>query len=142
MANGSKKGRSVFHRLALKQKVALAKKAQAVKTLQDELDRTTTVRDQLADMAETMNVPVGETTVRHLRSASWYGNQVQEQLKTISNRAEFLTEEVTAQLRDAAATRHQHSRAVEKSIDFDRAEQQRIEDRAEAAMPPRRPLPA
>jgi len=140
MTGGSKKGRSVFHRLALKQKVALAKKARAVKTLQDELDRTTDVRDQLAEMADTMNVPVGQTTARHLRSASWYGNQVQEQLTTISNRAEFLTEEVTTHRRDAAATRHQHNLAVEKSVDFDRAEQQRIEDRAEAAMPPRRPI--
>ena len=47
-------------------------------------------------MAGGMSVPEGETTIRHLRSASWYGNQVHEQLKTISNRAEFLSEEVAA----------------------------------------------
>ena len=132
-------GKSVFHRLALKKKVALARKQQAVKTLQEELDRTTGVRDQIAEMAESMNVPIGETTIQHLRSASWYGNQIQEQLRTISNRADFLTEEVTDQRRDMAMTRNQHERAVQKSTEFDRRQSAEREARREASMPPRRP---
>lgn len=131
-------GKSVFHRFALKQKLALARKMKAVGTLQEELDRTTRVRDQLAEMAEGMTVPVGETTIRHLRSASWYGNQVQEQLKTISNRAEFLSEEVETHRRDAAKTRHQYNMASDKSAAHDRDSRAASEARAEAAMPPRR----
>ena len=131
-------GKSVFHRLALKKKVALARKQQAVKTLQEELDRTTGVRDQIAEMAESMNVPIGETTIQHLRSASWYGNQIQEQLRTISNRADFLTEEVTDQRRDMAMTRNQHERAVQKSTEFDRRQSAEREARREASMPLRR----
>ena len=131
-------GKSVFHRLALKKKVALARKQQAVKTLQEELDRTTGVRDQIAEMAESMNVPIGETTIQHLRSASWYGNQIQEQLRTISNRADFLTEEVTDQRRDMAMTRNQHERAVQKSTEFDRRQSAEREARREASMPHRR----
>ena len=131
-------GKSVFHRLALKKKVALARKQQAVKTLQEELDRTTGVRDQIAEMAESMNVPIGETTIQHLRSASWYGNQIQEQLRTISNRADFLTGEVTDQRRDMAITRNQHERAVQKSTEFDRRQSAEREARREASMPPRR----
>ena len=131
-------GKSVFHRFALKQKLALVRRTKAVKTLQDELDRAVHVRDQLAEMAEGMSVPVGETTVRHLRSASWYGNQVHDQLKTISNRTEFLSEEVASHRRDAAKTRHQHSRALERSEADDLARQEAREARAEAAMPPRR----
>ena len=132
------KGRSVFHLLALKQKVALAKKNRTMKTLQDELDRTKGIRDQLSEMVGTMNVPVGETTVRHLRSASWYGNQVQEQLGAISNRAEFLSVEVDTHRKDIAITRHRQERALEKSIEHERAEQQQREERAAALMPPRR----
>ena len=132
------KGRSVFHLLALKQKVALAKKNRTMKTLQDELDRTKGVRDQLSEMVGTMNVPVGETTVRHLRSASWYGNQVQEQLGAISNRAEFLSVEVDTHRKDIAITRHKQERALEKSIEHERAEQLEREERAAALMPPRR----
>lgn len=132
------KGRSVFHLLALKQKVALAKKNRTMKTLQDELDRTKGIRDQLSEMVGTMNVPVGETTVRHLRSASWYGNQVQEQLGDISNRAEFLSVEVDTHRKDIAITRHKQERAMEKSIEHERAEQLEREERAAALMPPRR----
>ena len=132
------KGRSVFHLLALKQKVALAKKNRTMKTLQDELDRTKGIRDQLSEMVGTMNVPVGETTVRHLRSASWYGNQVQEQLGAISNRAEFLSVEVDTHRKDIAITRHKQERALEKSIEHECAEQLEREERAAALMPPRR----
>ena len=132
------KGRSVFHLLALKQKVALAKKNRTMKTLQDELDRTKGIRDQLSEMVGTMNVPVGETTVRHLRSASWYGNQVQEQLGAISNRAEFLSVEVDTHRKDIAITRHKQERALEKSIEHERVEQLEREERAAALMPPRR----
>jgi hypothetical protein len=89
-------------------------------------------------MAGQMSVPVGETTVRHLRSASWYGNQVHDQLKTISNRTEFLSEEVDSHRRDAATTRHQHNLATEKSNEHDRADREAVEARIEASMPPRR----
>ena len=90
------RGNSLFHRFALKQRVALVRKTKAMKTVQEELDRAANVRDQLAEMAVGMSVPEGETTIRHLRSASWYGNQVHEQLKTISNRAEFLWKRLQA----------------------------------------------
>ena len=89
-------------------------------------------------MAGGMSVPEGETTIRHLRSASWYGNQVHEQLKTISNRAEFLSEEAASHRRDAARARHQHSRTVERSEVDDHARQLAREARFEASMPPRR----
>jgi hypothetical protein len=134
------RGRSVFHLMALKQKVALARKTRAVQTLQEELVRTEGVRDRLAEMADDMTVPLGETTVGHLRSASWYGNQVQEQLETISNRAEFLTEEVASHRRDAARVRHQHNRAVEKGEAHDRQLRTIREEKADAAMPSRRPV--
>ncbi|NBR02778.1 MAG: hypothetical protein EBT94_06580 [Alphaproteobacteria bacterium] len=132
------RGRSVFHLMALKQKVALARKTKAVNTLQEELNRTENVRDRLEEMAEGMTVPLGKTTVGHLRSASWYGNQVQEQLKTISNRAEFLSEEVASHRRDAARVRHQHNLAVEKGEAHDRQQRDLREEKAEAALPPRR----
>ncbi len=131
------RGRSVFHLMALKQKVALARKTKAVNTLQEELNRTEGVRDRLEEMVEGMTVPLGETTVGHLRSASWYGNQVQDQLKTISNRAEFLSEEVTSHRRDAARVRHQHNLAAEKGDAHDRRQRDLREEKAESALPPR-----
>ena len=131
-------GKTLFHRFTLKQKLALVRKTKAVKTLQDELDRAANVRDQLAEIAGGMSVPEGETTMRHLRSASWYGNQVHEQLKTISNRTEFLSEEVESHRREAAKARHQHSRAAERSEADDQARQLAHEARFDALMPPMR----
>ena len=131
-------GKTLFHRFALKQKLALVRKTKAAKTLQDELDRAANVRNQLAEIAGGMSVPEGETTMRHLRSASWYGNQVHEQLKTISNRTEFLSEEVESHRREAAKARHQHSRAAERSEADDQARQLAREARFDALMPPRR----
>ena len=131
-------GKTLFHRFALKQKLALVRKTKAVKTLQDELDRAANVRNQLAEIANGMSVPEGETTMRHLRSASWYGNQVHEQLKTISNRTEFLSEEVESHRREAAKARHQHSRAAERSEADDQARQLEREARFDALMPPMR----
>ena len=131
-------GKTLFHRFALKQKLALVRKTKAVKTLQDELDRAANVRNQLAEIAGGMSVPEGETTMRHLRSASWYGNQVHEQLKTISNRTEFLSEEVESHRREAAKARHQHSRAAERSEADDQARQIAREARFDALMPPMR----
>ena len=130
--------KSLFYRFALKQKVALVRKTKAAKTLQDELDRAANVRNQLAEMASGMSVPEGQTTIRHLRSASWYGNQVHEQLKTISNRTEFLSEEVESHRREAAKARHQHSRAAERSEADDQARQLAREARFDALMPPMR----
>ena len=129
-------GKTLFHRFALKQKLALVRKTKAVKTLQDELDRAANVQNQLAEIANGMSVPEGETTMRHLRSASWYGNQVHEQLKTISNRTEFLSEEVESHRREAAKARHQHSRAAERSEADDQARQLAREARFDALMPP------
>jgi chromosome segregation ATPase len=117
--------------------VALARKTKAVNTLQEELNRTEGVRDRLEEMVEGMTVPLGETTVGHLRSASWYGNQVQDQLKTISNRAEFLSEEVASHRRDAARVRHQHNLAAEKGDAHDRRQRDLREEKAESALPPR-----
>ncbi|MEK9557116.1 MAG: hypothetical protein VW175_01785 [Alphaproteobacteria bacterium] len=131
------RGRSVFHLMALKQKVALARKTKAVNTLQEELNRTEGVRDRLEEMVDGMTVPLGETTVGHLRSASWYGNQVQDQLKTISNRAEFLSEEVASHRRDAARVRHQHNLAAEKGDAHDRRQRDLREEKAESTLPPR-----
>ena len=131
-------GKTLFHRFTLKQKLALVRKTKAVKTLQDELDRAANVRNQLAEIAGGMSVPEGETTMRHLRSASWYGNQVHEQLKTISNRTEFLLEEVESHRREAAKARHQHSRAAERSEADDQARQLAREARFDALMPPMR----
>ena len=130
------KGRGVFHRFALKQKIALARKAKVVKTLQNELNRAENVRDQLAEIADGMAVPVGETTMRQIRSNSWYGNQVHDQLRQ-SQIAQILSQECRSSARCCNA-RHRHSLALERSEAEERDRRAAIQAKVDAVTPPRR----
>jgi len=129
--------KSIYDRMALKQKLAMAKKAQAMRTLRDELTRTTAIRDQLAAIVEETAIRPGATTAMHLRSANWYGAQVQEQLVTISNRSEFLADEVSAQESQLAMDRHRHEISLKKGTEHRRQEREAREERAAALLPVR-----
>ena len=72
-----------------------------------------------------------------IRSASWYGTRVHEQLKTISNRNEFLNAEVSAQEEQLAAERYRHELSVKKGIEHRRREGKMREDRIAALLPAR-----
>lgn len=131
------KKKSVYDRLALKQKLAMVQKALAVQTLQEELDRTTSVRDQLATIIDDTAIKTGPSSAMLLRSANWYGGQIQEQLTTITNRTEILGEEVAEQRARMAVDRHRFNLANEKSEAHQRQLAEESEERAMAAMPAR-----
>ena len=136
------KRRSIYERLALKQKLEMAKKGQAMRTLREELERTTNIETQLSEIADDTAVKPGATTVMHIRSASWYATRVHEQLTTISNRNEFLNAEVSAQEKQLAVGRYRHELSVKKGIKHRRREREQREDRLAALLPGRtRPRP-
>ena len=136
------KRRSIYERLALKQKLEMAKKGQAMRTLREELERTTNIETQLAEIADDTAVKPGATTAMHIRSASWYATRVHEQLTTISNRNEFLNAEVSAQEEQLAAERYRHKLSVKKGTEQRRREREQREDRLAALLPGRtRPRP-
>lgn len=136
------KRRSIYERLALKQKLEMAKKGQAMRTLREELERTTNIETQLSEIADDTAVKPGATTAMHIRSASWYATRVHEQLTTISNRNEFLNAEVIAQEEQLAAERYRHELSVKKGIEQRRREREQREDRLAALLPGRtRPRP-
>ena len=131
------KRRSIYERLALKQKLEMAKKGQAMRTLREELERTTNIETQLSEIADDTAVKPGATTAMHIRSASWYATRVHEQLTTISNRNEFLNAEVSAQEKQLAAERYRHELSVKKGIEQRRREREQREDRLAALLPAR-----
>jgi len=130
------KRKSIFERMAMKQKVSMVKKNQAMQTLREELDRTNALRDQLSDIAEETAIKSGPTTAMHIRSANWYAGQIQEQLVTMSNRSEFLVTEVSAQQAVMAEERYRHKRSLEKHDEYCRQQRAAAEDRQAALMPP------
>ena len=62
--------RSVYERLALKQKVEMVRKSRAMQTLRDELDRGTNVGRQLTAIVDDTAIKKGASTGMHIRSAS------------------------------------------------------------------------
>ena len=131
------KRKSIYERLALKQRVEMARKSQAMRTLREELERTTKIQTQLSAIVDDTAIKPGATTVMQIRSASWYATRVHEQLTTITNRNEFLNAEVSVQEKQLAAERYRHELSVKKGIEHRRREREMREDRIAALLPTR-----
>ena len=136
-----KKRKSIYERLSLKQKVEMARKSQAMRTLREELERTNKIQTQLSAIIGDTAIKLGATTAMQIRSSSWYATRVHEQLMTISNRKEFLDAEVSAKEEQLAAERYRHELAVKKGNEHCRREREMLEDRITELLPPRaRPI--
>ena len=131
------KRRSIYERLALKQKLEMAKKSQAMRTLREELERTTNIEKQLSAIVDEAAIKLGAATAMQIRSASWYATRVHEQLTVISNRNEFLNAEVNTQEEQLAAERYRHELSVKKGIEHRRREREQREERLAALLPGR-----
>ena len=115
----------------------MAGKSQAMRTLREELERTTKIQTQLSAIVDDTATKPGATTVMQIRSASWYATRVHEQLTTINNRNEFLNAEVSVQEEQLAAERYRHELSVKKGIEHRRREREMREDRIAALLPTR-----
>ena len=131
------KRKSIYERLALKQKVEIARKSQTMRTLREELERTTKIQTQLSTIIDDTAIKPGASTAMQIRSSSWYAARVHEQLMTISNRNEFLDAEVSALEEQLAAERYRHELAVKKGNEHCRREREMLEDRITELLPPR-----
>ena len=131
------KRKSIYERLALKQKVEMARKTRAMRTLREELERTTKIQKQLSAIVDDTAIKPGATTAMQIRSASWYSARMHEQLTTISNRNEFLNAEVSAQEEQLSTERYRHELSVKKGIEHRRREREQHEDRLAALLPAR-----
>ena len=131
------KRKSIYERLALKQRVEMARKSQRMRTLREELERTTKIQTQLSTIIDDTAIKPGASTAMQIRSSSWYAARVHEQLMTISNRNEFLDAEVSAQEEQLATERYRHELAVKKGNEQCRREREMLEDRITELLPPR-----
>lgn len=131
----------LFKLLKQKEKLITQKQAQAVKNLSDEFGQTEALTNRLETLQKT-NLPPDRPVLPHeLRSMSWYGRYMAEQLELAQNRLDFLSNELTTAQSHLA--RHQ----VRTAILEDRA-QAAARDHAdhkdavaEAQIPPRCPSP-
>ena len=88
------KQKSIYERYSIKQKINVTRQSEIMQTLNSELKKSRELSLQLDQIAKQTEIKPGETNAIFLRSSSWYGNKVQDQLETAKNRNAFLEKEV------------------------------------------------
>ena len=130
--------RTVLDRLALRQKLEVLRQAGNIRTVAAERERTLKMTEQLNEMAEEIRIEKGETTARQLRSASWYGTRIAEQIKTAENRCHFLEQEIASCRGQMAHALHRKNQTEEKNRQLQKQQTEEKLLKQEADLPPRR----
>ncbi len=107
------KQKSIYERYTLKQQINIAKQAEAMKTLNSELQKSRELAEQLTEIAKQTEIKTGDTNAMSLRSSSWYSTKVQQQLETTENRNKFLEKEVNDTRKILAKAVHRKNKSLE-----------------------------
>ena len=121
------KQKSIYERYTLKQQINIAKQAEAMETLNSELKKSRELAEQLTEIAKQTEIKTGDTNAMSLRSSSWYGTKVQQQLETTENRNKFLEKEVNDTRKILAKAVHRKNKSVESWHRYE-ANKQAIEE--------------
>ena len=123
--------KTIFERYTLKQKIDISKRAQTKRTLNTELEKSQELAKQLTEIAKQTEIKTGETNAMSLRSSSWYGTIVQEQLETTENRNKFLQQEVDDNRKTFAKAVHRKNKSEEAWHRFEAIEKENKEEKRE-----------
>ena len=125
------KQKSIYERYTLKQQIDISKRAETMRTLNSELEKSQELAQQLTEIAKQTQIKTGETNAMSLRSSSWYSNIVQEQLETTENRNKFLQQEVDDNRRTLAKAVHRKNKSEESWHRYEAIEQANKEEKLE-----------
>ena len=125
------KQKSIYERYTLKQKIDISKRAETMRTLNSELEKSQELAQQLTEIAKQTQIKTGETNAMSLRSSSWYSNIVQEQLETTENRNKFLQQEVDDNRKILAKAVHRKNKSEESWHRYEAIEQANKEEKLE-----------
>ncbi len=123
--------KTIFERYTLKQKIDISKRAETMRTLNTELKKSQELAKQLAEIAKQTEIKTGETNAMSLRSSSWYGTIVQEQLETTENRNKFLQQEVDDNRKTLAKAVHRKNKSEEAWHRYEAVEKENKEEKRE-----------
>ena len=123
--------KTIFERYTLKQKIDISKRAETMRTLNTELEKSQELAKQLTEIAKQTEIKTGETNAMSLRSSSWYGTIVQEQLETTENRNKFLQQEVDDNRKTLAKAVHRKNKSEEAWHRFEAIEKENKEEKRE-----------
>ncbi|MBT5798843.1 MAG: hypothetical protein HOI17_03270 [Alphaproteobacteria bacterium] len=107
------KQKSIYERFTLKQQIEISRRAETMRTLSSELEKSKELVNQLTEIAKQTEIKTGQTNAMSLRSSSWYSTIVQEQLETTQNRSEFLQQEVDDTRKTIAKAVHKKNKSKE-----------------------------
>ena len=125
------KQKSIYERYTLKQKIDISKRAETMRTLNSELEKSQELAKQLFEIAKQTEIKQGETNAMSLRSSSWYSKIVQEQLETSENRNKFLQQEIDDSRKILAKAVHRKNKSEEAWHRYEAVEQADKEDKFE-----------
>ena len=125
------KQKSIYERYTLKQQIDISKRAETMRTLNSELEKSQELAQQLTEIAKQTQIKTGETNAMSLRSSSWYSNVVQEQLETTENRNKFLQQEVDDNRRTLAKAVHRKNKSEESWHRYEAIKQANKEEKLE-----------
>ena len=117
------KQKSIYERYTLKQQINIAKQAEAMKTLNSELQKSRELAEQLTEIAKQTEIKTGDTNAMSLRSSSWYSTKVQQQLETTENRNKFLEKEVNDTRKILAKAVHRKNKSLESWHKYEKNKQ-------------------
>ena len=132
------KQKSIYERFTLKQKIDISKKAETMRNLNSELNKSQELAKQLIEIAKQTEIKPGETNAMSLRSSSWYNTIVQEQLETTENRNIFLQQEVDDNRKTLAKALHRKNKSEEAWHQYDASEKANKEEKFEQDLISRR----
>ena len=125
------KQKSIYERYTLKQQIDISKRAETMRTLNSELEKSLELAQQLSEIAKQTQIKTGETNAMSLRSSSWYSKIVREQLETTENRNKFLQREVDDNRKTLAKAVHRKNKSEESWRRFEAIEQANKEEKLE-----------
>ena len=123
--------KSIYERYTLKQQIDISKRAETMRTLNSELEKSQELAKQLVEIAKQTQIKTGETNAMSLRSSSWYSKIVQEQLETTENRNKFLQQEVDDNRKILAKAVHRKNKSEESWHRYEAIEQANKEEKLE-----------
>ena len=132
------KQKSIYERYTLKQQIDISKRAETMRTLNSELEKSQELAKQLVEIAKQTQIKTGETNAMSLRSSSWYSKIVQEQLETTENRNKFLQQEVDDNRKILAKAVHRKNKSEESWHRYEAIEQANKEEKLEQELPIRK----
>ena len=125
----------IFDLLAKKQSLTIFKSQKRKNQLMEELNQVRSYKNQLLEILSSIDTNQSYKTVSEIKSENWYNLKIQDELRAIDNKIEFLNLEIKNQNIQVANASEKQKKFQEKRKFFNSLEKQEKETRLESSMP-------